>query len=597
MRNAVGPMDYTPVLSPSWNSNRQTIVQNVALAVVIECGVNSFADKPDTYRNSPAYDFFLNIPASWDETKFVDAIPDSHVVIARRSGENWYVGGVTNAARTIDLPLSFLGDGVYYAWIYRDGGATINDMAVEFVEVTKDTVVNLPMKATGGAALKITRSSTDDSYYWDFSDLKADSSVGRNSEKLNIAGAYEPVGQRAFTALNSAGTTTTGTEGAAQILVNNGSSKWCNTSLNLGNAWFILDAGEPIKMPGYVIRGANDDMSYTSRVLHSWTVEGSNSASGPWTTISSETGQGSGWTSNYQTRTFNFNSDAIPQTGFRYYRLQITRRDASANGTALGTSNTTMQFSYFGLFSGFMANGELGVTARSSATEQDGILTINSLNGSNTINVTGNVSDTASAPFTSRNFATIKRGIYIKVQPDTKLSYMFKPKNAVSAHMAIDVEFTDGTRLRDLNAADQFGIKANPKAQGEGGALKTGQWNYVEIDLGAVAAGKIIYWISLGFEVDDATPGGEIDGSFDYIAVFRGKFDSANVRVHAGLYSAGGKLISSSVSDPTDIYVFSTVVLNNPLVLDKRAAGAGYYIKIFKWATDTFIPVTEPYFY
>ncbi|MCL2152449.1 MAG: glycoside hydrolase family 97 catalytic domain-containing protein [Oscillospiraceae bacterium] len=157
MRNLVGPMDFTPVLSPSWNSNRQTVVQNVAFAVLIECGINSYADKPDTYRNSPAYDFFLDIPSVWDETRFLDCEPYSYVSVARRTGDNWYVAATCNTAKTLDLPMDFLGDGIYYASIYRDG-ATINDMLVETVEITKDSVINLPMKATGGAAMKITKS-------------------------------------------------------------------------------------------------------------------------------------------------------------------------------------------------------------------------------------------------------------------------------------------------------------------------------------------------------------------------------------------------------------------------------------------------------
>ena len=433
---------------------------------------------------------------------------------------------------------------------------------------------------------------TDEELYWNFSDSYAGFAIGTNIDKLNIRGDMEATGSRAFSALNSAGTTTTGTEGASQIVTNNGSSKWCNTGTNANNAWFIMDAGAAYNLPGYVIRGANDDMSYTGRVLDSWIVQGGNSASGPWTTISSPSGQGSGWTANYQTRLYLFDAGVIPSGGYRYYRLQITR--IGTGGSALGTSSTTVQFSYFGLITGygFRADGALSVNVETDASKVGNDITISTVNGPNVITVSGPVAGTGSAPLATRNYATIRKGLNVKVYSDTKLAYMFKPKDNVSAHMAFDVRFADGTRLKDLGAVDQYGIVADPKAQGDGLKLIAGKWNYVEIDLGASAEGKIINEIIVGFEADSVTPGYEVFGAFDNIMIFRDGWVSEDVNVYAALYNARGYMVDVSISDTLSTKAFNVVLFDPAIVFDATPAGAGCYVKAFIWDED-YIPITE----
>ena len=51
-----------------------------------------FASPPDWLR--------AEVPASWDETRFIEGAPGEHVIIARRSGDDWFIGGMTAAART-----------------------------------------------------------------------------------------------------------------------------------------------------------------------------------------------------------------------------------------------------------------------------------------------------------------------------------------------------------------------------------------------------------------------------------------------------------------------------------------------------------------
>ena len=157
-RNAVGPADYTPMLSYRNAGSRVsfTVAHMAALPVVFESGIQCMADRPDVYRANPAYEFFKNMPADWDDTIMVDGDPGEYVNIARRSGETWYMGIICNTQRTAEFALDFLGEGTYYAYIYKDG-ATYNDVAVEMKEVTKEDTLSIPMLATGGAAVKLTK--------------------------------------------------------------------------------------------------------------------------------------------------------------------------------------------------------------------------------------------------------------------------------------------------------------------------------------------------------------------------------------------------------------------------------------------------------
>lgn len=91
-RNVVGSMDYTPVTFSA--PERETSDgHELALSVVYESGITHFADDPEQYRARPlAAQFLAEIPATWDETRLLDGHPDIFALIARRSGERWFVG-------------------------------------------------------------------------------------------------------------------------------------------------------------------------------------------------------------------------------------------------------------------------------------------------------------------------------------------------------------------------------------------------------------------------------------------------------------------------------------------------------------------------
>ena len=134
MRMLAGPVDYTPGaminatkadFKPVNNRpmSQGTRCQQLAMYVVYESPLQMMADSPSNYRREPeSLAFLAAVPTVWDETKVLSAGVGGHILVARRSGGDWYVGALTNwEARDLEVDLSFLGSGRFAADIYRDG--------------------------------------------------------------------------------------------------------------------------------------------------------------------------------------------------------------------------------------------------------------------------------------------------------------------------------------------------------------------------------------------------------------------------------------------------------------------------------------------
>nr|MCR4582767.1 glycoside hydrolase family 97 catalytic domain-containing protein [Prevotella sp.] len=109
-RNVVGPMDYTPCsFSDSQHPHITTHAHELALTVLFESGLQHLADKPESYFAQPqeVRDFFSHLPVVWDETRFVSGYPGESIVLARRSGDTWYIAGIngSNEQKELALPL------------------------------------------------------------------------------------------------------------------------------------------------------------------------------------------------------------------------------------------------------------------------------------------------------------------------------------------------------------------------------------------------------------------------------------------------------------------------------------------------------------
>ena len=110
-RNVIGPMDYTPcAFSDSQHPHITTHAHELALTVLFESGLQHLADRPESFlaQPQPVQQFLGQLPAKWDDTRLVSGYPADHAIIARRSGDTWYVAGINGTDQPRDLDLSNL---------------------------------------------------------------------------------------------------------------------------------------------------------------------------------------------------------------------------------------------------------------------------------------------------------------------------------------------------------------------------------------------------------------------------------------------------------------------------------------------------------
>jgi len=97
VRGAAGPADYTPVaLTDQKYPHLTTSAHELALAVVYESGILHFADKHEGYRSLPAEakEFLKKVPAAWDESRLIDAVPGELFIVARKKDGRWFIAGI-----------------------------------------------------------------------------------------------------------------------------------------------------------------------------------------------------------------------------------------------------------------------------------------------------------------------------------------------------------------------------------------------------------------------------------------------------------------------------------------------------------------------
>ncbi len=130
----------------------------LASYVVYQNHLPMMADYPSAYRGHPALPALVAIPTTWDDTRVPDGTVGAYVIIARRSGADWHVGAMTNReARTLKLPLSFLGSGQYAAELWVDDAKAKHGITRREAAVTAADVLTLDLVSAGGAYLKFAR--------------------------------------------------------------------------------------------------------------------------------------------------------------------------------------------------------------------------------------------------------------------------------------------------------------------------------------------------------------------------------------------------------------------------------------------------------
>jgi len=133
----------------------------LAMYVVLENYLGMVCDYPDAYIGQPGFDFIQQVPTTWDETKVMDAKVGEWICIARRKGEQWFIGSITNStSREINLHLDFLTSGESEATIYADATDTNenpNHLKISTIPVKQGDIIKLKLESGGGGAIVIRR--------------------------------------------------------------------------------------------------------------------------------------------------------------------------------------------------------------------------------------------------------------------------------------------------------------------------------------------------------------------------------------------------------------------------------------------------------
>ena len=158
IRNVVGAMDFTPGSmnslhlenahsTPELPAGIGTRAYQMALYIVFESGVQMLADSPSAYRTAPDCTKFISeTPVVWDETRVLNAELGESIVFARRSGDVWFVGGITDEnSREIEISLDFLPEGKFTLTSFEDG-VNANRIAKDYKKTVRE--VNASQKLT-----------------------------------------------------------------------------------------------------------------------------------------------------------------------------------------------------------------------------------------------------------------------------------------------------------------------------------------------------------------------------------------------------------------------------------------------------------------
>jgi alpha-glucosidase len=171
IRMMSGPMDYTP--GAMQNATRETFrainshpmsqgtrVHQMAMYTIFEAPLQMLADSPTAYeKEQECTDFIAKVPTVFDETLAIDGEVGEYLILARRKGDVWYVGAMTNwTSREKTLDFAFLGDGTYEAEIFADGinaGTEATDYTKETVRLSSKDKRTISLSAGGGWTARI----------------------------------------------------------------------------------------------------------------------------------------------------------------------------------------------------------------------------------------------------------------------------------------------------------------------------------------------------------------------------------------------------------------------------------------------------------
>jgi alpha-glucosidase len=167
LRNAVGPMDYTPGAmrsahkqdyKPSWVNTMSigTRAHQLAMYIVFESGFQMLADNPFNYLREPeTTSFITSVPVTWDETRVLDASVGEYIVTAKRKDEKWFIGAMGNDQKhDLKIETNFLKANTSYQITLIKDGINADFQAMDFKRVVKPVkageTIDINMVKDGG---------------------------------------------------------------------------------------------------------------------------------------------------------------------------------------------------------------------------------------------------------------------------------------------------------------------------------------------------------------------------------------------------------------------------------------------------------------
>ena len=131
----------------------------IASGIVIQTSVNCVAMCPNNLDELPQFeiDFLKTLPTTWDETQYIDGYPTRHVVLARRTGDKWYVAGLNGTQEAMTLKLSlpmFAGKTVTcYVDAPKKKGEELPTPTMKTMKVAKDGTAKVTIQGMGGLVI------------------------------------------------------------------------------------------------------------------------------------------------------------------------------------------------------------------------------------------------------------------------------------------------------------------------------------------------------------------------------------------------------------------------------------------------------------
>ncbi|MEW6194334.1 MAG: glycoside hydrolase family 97 protein [Bacteroidota bacterium] len=173
IRMLAGPMDYTPgaMINATKNAFRYvwetpmsqgTRCHQLAMYINFESPLQMLADSPTHYyKEAECMEFLSQVPTTWNDTKVLDAMVSEYLLTARRNGDKWYIGGMTNwIPRDLKIDFSFLPKGEYKIDIWQDGinaDRNANDYKKISQTISNETKMNIHLAPGGGWAAVVSK--------------------------------------------------------------------------------------------------------------------------------------------------------------------------------------------------------------------------------------------------------------------------------------------------------------------------------------------------------------------------------------------------------------------------------------------------------